>query len=173
MFIPCPTSNPDSRVVCLSFLWWKVLLREGKKIFYKDPGFSQSLRFWFIKRVFCRTLLVGLWWQHTLASCSISGMEALMLPFTGYIFFLYLRTGKYRKVFKVPAEFLVRSKNQFFNLFMYPCFCQGLKYGSQLIVSFLYKCSPLLSLLLCLKNNRWSKNIQFTKNLWCFVPGTV
>ena len=127
MFTPCPTSNSDSRVVCLSFLWWKVLLREGKKIFYKDPGFSQSLRFWFIKRVFCRTLLVGLWWQHTLASCSISGMGALMLPFTGYIFFLYLRTGKYRKVFKLQAEFLVRSKNQFFNLFLYPCFCQGLE----------------------------------------------
>ena len=31
-----------------------------------------------------------------------------------------------------------------------------LKYGSQLRVSFLYKCSPLLSLLLCLKNKRWS-----------------
>ena len=48
-----------------------------------------------------------------------------------------------------------------------------LKYGSELIVSFLYKCSTLLSLLLCPKNERWSKNIKLTKNLWCFVPGTV
>ena len=48
-----------------------------------------------------------------------------------------------------------------------------LKYGSQLIVSFLHKCSTLLSLILCRKNRKWSKNIKLTKNLWCFVPGTV
>ena len=48
-----------------------------------------------------------------------------------------------------------------------------LKYGLELRVSLLYKCSTLLSLLLCLKYEWWSKNIKLTKNLWCFVPGTV
>ena len=40
------------------------------------------------------------------------------------------------------------------NSSIFPTF--ALKYGSELRVSFLYKCSPLLSLLLCLKNERWS-----------------
>ena len=48
-----------------------------------------------------------------------------------------------------------------------------LKYRSQLIVSFLYKCSPLLSLILCPKNGRLSKNIKVNESLWCFVPGIV
>ena len=48
-----------------------------------------------------------------------------------------------------------------------------LKYGSDLRVSFLYKCSPLLSLILCPKNEGCSKNIKLTKNLWCFVLGIV
>ena len=48
-----------------------------------------------------------------------------------------------------------------------------LKYGSQVIIPFWYKCSIFLSLFLCLKNNDVAKNVNLNINLWCLVPGTV
>ena len=48
-----------------------------------------------------------------------------------------------------------------------------LKYSSEQILPLPYKCSTLLSLFLCLKNELCSEIVNLPINLCCLVPGTV